>query len=182
MIRELLSMSPLRVAYVRASETYWSRNLFFEKILVQLEMSISASQSLNPFPNYSNPIIPLPAQKNGYKSAQTCSTGALFIEKLKSFFLPSKRSKGSSETAYILIEDVDKLDTKVLGENILATLLRLEELVRQSVLLSYRESSSSCHYYQSSNSNISVYFLPLFALFESMVDFYSNWSDYDWLL
>lgn len=146
MIRELLSTCPLRVAYVRASETYWSRNLFFEKILLQLELSISAAQSLNPFPDYSNPIITLPAQKNGYKSAQTCGTGGLFIEKLKSFFLPSNRSKGSTETAYILIEDVDKLDTKVLGENILATLLRLEELVRKLRPLLLKSNFSKIHF------------------------------------
>jgi hypothetical protein len=128
-LRELLSKWPIRVAFVRVSETYWSRNLFFEKILLQLKPSIAASKALDPLPNYSYGLTVLPKQRPGYITAESCGTTALFLEKLKHYLLSDEKTQIASERAYILIEDVDKLDTKVFGENILAVLLRIEELV-----------------------------------------------------
>lgn len=128
MLRELLSLRSVRVAYVRGSETYWSRNLFFERTLMQIKMSVAVAKSYNPHPNFNSPIIALPEQRNGFLNTETCGSTALFIEKLKAHFLGLKSTQASLETAYILIEDFDKLDSKVFGENFAALLLRLEEL------------------------------------------------------
>lgn len=113
----------MRVAYVRVSEFFWNRGAFFERICTQLSHPRSVLRSVYPRHSLETGMISLPKNRSAQSRVHTT---AVFIEKLKDIFLPLN----PPERACIFIEDADKLDTKVFGENILTIFLRLEELVR----------------------------------------------------
>lgn len=131
MLRKVLALWPIRVAFVRVSEVFWSRNQFLERILVQLRMSAATVASVSHLQKYQEGHAYLPDQRQGYKNSERCGTIATFIETLKDIFLKSNTPSEGRERAYILLEDIDKLDAKVFGNKIIPVLLRLQELVRE---------------------------------------------------
>jgi len=130
MLRKVLALWPIRVAFVRVSEVFWSRNQFFERILVQLRQSAAHVASASHLPNYVEGHTYIPEQRQTYKNTDRCGTAATFIEALKDIFLQSNSLSSGRERAYILLEEVNKLDYKVFGSKIIPLLLRLQELVR----------------------------------------------------
>lgn len=87
---------------------------------------------------------------------QKIPTIAVFVEKLKDIFL----RLNPPERACILVEDVDKLDLKTFGENILSVFLRLEELVRHEIANS-RFIKKLLSSFQTSNFPLKILVHPL---------------------
>lgn len=130
MLRKVLAMWPIRVAFVKVSEVFWSRNQFFERILVQLRMSVATVTRHASYQNYQEGHAYLPAQRKGYRNSEKCGSSATFLETLKHIFLPTNSASQGFEKAYILLEGIEKLDVKVFGNKIIPVLLRIQELVR----------------------------------------------------
>ena len=130
MLRKVLALWPIRVAFVKVSEVFWSRNQFFERILGQLRRSVATVASLSSLQNPQEGHAYLPSQYKDYKNADQCATAAKFLETLKDIFLTTKATSQGHERAYILLENIEKLDAKVFGNKIIPIFLRLQELVR----------------------------------------------------
>lgn len=142
-----------QIAIVVVAECFWSRNLFYERILQQL--SVHPSDHHHSLASDDVELLSVhPKQARGYHNTRKCGSLDSFIEQLKEL-LPSALVPGSDGTdrPFIIIDNIDRLDRKIFGENILAALLRLEELVRQQ---NYTSRPPVRHVLQLSNPTIYV--------------------------
>lgn len=79
--------------------------------------------------NITRGLAMLPPQKSGFRNVENCSSLDTFVERLKEILPPRHLSDPLTKRPIILLEGIDRLDRKIFGDHIIASLMRLEEMV-----------------------------------------------------